>query len=201
MLFVVSKVPELLDTAFLVLRRRRVIFLHTYHHVTVLLFCWDAYATRSSAGLIFACVNYFVHAVMYGYFALVAAGFKSVHRVAGFVTGLQIAQMAVGCGVLAYAAHEKISGRGCDMTTSNLLFGAAIYSSYLVLFVLFALDRYVVCGTRGVGKSGKSGKSGKKEKEEEDGDGVAVSDAAKDAVVGVVGAAAGGGGPGLRLRP
>ncbi len=39
MLFIFSKVPELVDTVFLVAARKPVIFLHWYHHFTVLLYC------------------------------------------------------------------------------------------------------------------------------------------------------------------
>ena len=45
MLFIFSKVPELVDTLFLVANRKPVIFLHWYHHFTVLLYCtcgWGA---------------------------------------------------------------------------------------------------------------------------------------------------------------
>ena len=44
MLFIFSKVPELVDTAFIVFRKSKLIFLHWYHHITVLLFCWHSYA-------------------------------------------------------------------------------------------------------------------------------------------------------------
>lgn len=65
MLFIFSKVPELVDTVFMVLAQKPVIFLHWYHHFTVLLYCWHSYMTRSSAGLYFIAMNYGVHAVMY----------------------------------------------------------------------------------------------------------------------------------------
>lgn len=39
-MFVFSKVPELGDTVFIILRKRPLIFLHWYHHVTVLLYTW-----------------------------------------------------------------------------------------------------------------------------------------------------------------
>ena len=44
----------------------QVIFLHWFHHVTVLLYCWHAYtATPAATGLWFAAMNYTVHSVMY----------------------------------------------------------------------------------------------------------------------------------------
>ena len=42
-MFIFSKIPELIDTVFLVLQKKPVIFLHWFHHVTVLLYCWHAY--------------------------------------------------------------------------------------------------------------------------------------------------------------
>lgn len=48
----------------LILKKRPVIFLHSYHHITVLLYCWHAYASRNSAGLWFATMNYCVHSLM-----------------------------------------------------------------------------------------------------------------------------------------
>ena len=47
-LFIFSKIPELGDTVFIVLRKKPLIFLHWYHHVTVLLFCWHAFGTLSA---------------------------------------------------------------------------------------------------------------------------------------------------------
>tara|TARA_B110000208_G_scaffold133444_1_gene161518 strand:+ start:1551 stop:2810 length:1260 start_codon:yes stop_codon:yes gene_type:complete len=71
-LFVFSKFPELIDTIFIVLRKKPLLFLHWYHHVTVLLFCWHAYATRTGSGLYFIAMNFTVHAVMYTYYGLKA---------------------------------------------------------------------------------------------------------------------------------
>jgi hypothetical protein len=63
--FVLSKLFELIDTAFIVLRKRPLNFLHWYHHVTVLLFTWFCYVYENP-GITFIAMNYSVHAVMYG---------------------------------------------------------------------------------------------------------------------------------------
>eukprot|EP00299_Pterocystis_sp_00344_P011954 c5663_g1_i1.p1 GENE.c5663_g1_i1~~c5663_g1_i1.p1 ORF type:complete len:180 (+),score=29.65 c5663_g1_i1:41-541(+) len=49
-LFMFSKLPELGDTVFLVLQKKDVIFLHWFHHLTVLLYCWHAYFNCIGAG-------------------------------------------------------------------------------------------------------------------------------------------------------
>ena len=56
------QLPELIDTVFLVLRGRNVIFLHWFHHLTVLLYCWHAYHNRVASGLWFAAMNFSVTA-------------------------------------------------------------------------------------------------------------------------------------------
>ncbi|KAF0701624.1 hypothetical protein As57867_007922, partial [Aphanomyces stellatus] len=75
-LFIFSKIPELVDTMFIVLRKKPLIFLHWYHHITVLMFCWHAYANLSPSGLFFVAMNYTVHAVMYFYYFLAAINIR-----------------------------------------------------------------------------------------------------------------------------
>lgn len=59
-IFCWSKIPELIDSVFIVLRKKPLIFLHWYHHITVLMFCWEAYVSTSSNGLYFTAMNYTV---------------------------------------------------------------------------------------------------------------------------------------------
>ena len=47
-LFVASKAPELLDTAFLAYRSRPIPFIHWFHHCTVFLYAYHSYATEAS---------------------------------------------------------------------------------------------------------------------------------------------------------
>lgn len=143
MLFIYSKVPELIDTVFIVLRKRPLIFLHWYHHVTVLLFCWNSYATTAGSGLYFVAMNYSVHALMYGYYCLQALKMCPKSFPAVLITISQIAQMFVGTGVCISCWYYMLTGQSCHNDMSNLIAGAAMYGSYLYLFCDFAVRRYV----------------------------------------------------------
>ena len=142
MLFIYSKVPELIDTVFIVLRKRPLIFLHWYHHVTVLLFCWSAYSTMAASGLYFVAMNYTVHALMYGYYCLQALNVCPKSFPAILITLSQIAQMFIGTGVCISCWYYLLNGRTCANDFTNLVAGALMYGSYLYLFVDFAVRRY-----------------------------------------------------------
>jgi len=143
MLFIYSKVPELMDTVFIVLRKRPLIFLHWYHHVTVLLFCWSAYSSMAGSGLYFVAMNYSVHALMYGYYCLQALRLCPKSFPAVLITISQIAQMFIGTGVCISCWYYKLAGKSCHNDTSNLIAGGLMYGSYLYLFCDFAVRRYV----------------------------------------------------------
>lgn len=144
MLFIFSKVPELIDTVFIVLRKKPLIFLHWYHHVTVLLFCWNAYSTMAGSGLYFVAMNYSVHALMYGYYCLQALRVCPKSFPAVLITLSQIAQMFVGTGVCLSAWYFMLKGKSCANDISNLVAGALMYGSYLFLFSQFAVNRYIM---------------------------------------------------------
>ena len=148
MLFIFSKVPELVDTVFIVVRKRPLIFLHWYHHITVLLYCWHAYATLSAAGLYFVAMNYTVHAIMYGYFSLQSLHLCPKWFPAHLITALQIAQMGIGTGVCALSWYYQLSGKSCHQNFGNLVAGALMYASYLYLFVQYAGRKYAPNGNK-----------------------------------------------------
>ncbi len=75
-MFCFSKLPELVDTMFIVLRKQELIFLHWYHHATVLVYCWFSYKDFSSSGRWFMSMNYLVHSLMYSYYACKAMRIK-----------------------------------------------------------------------------------------------------------------------------
>ena len=144
-LFVYSKIPELADTFFIVARKRPLIFLHWYHHVTVLLYCWHSYAVEAPQALYFIAMNYSVHAVMYGYYALSAMKIKPAWLPPVMITSSQIMQMVIGLFVQCNASYQYLfqSSQSCPLNGTNIFWGGIMYASYLKLFCDFALKRYV----------------------------------------------------------
>jgi len=143
-LFVLSKFPELLDTFFIVIHKKNLIFLHWYHHITVLLYCWHSYVTYSPAGIFFAVMNYGVHAIMYGYYFLMAIKMKPAWLNAMCITAAQISQMVVGVA-LTIAAFYYYYTEGpikCKIQKQNNIAALLMYGSYLFLFAQFFVTRY-----------------------------------------------------------
>lgn len=148
-LFILSKIPELFDTVFIVLRKKPLIFLHWYHHVTVLVYCWNSYVTTAAAGLWFVAMNYTVHAVMYFYFYLQAVKKVPEWFPTWIITMMQITQMIIGCFIVGASCYYYVYGGKyyapgeCHNSMSNMLVGLAIYGSYLYLFVEFAIGKFI----------------------------------------------------------
>ncbi|KAK5645733.1 hypothetical protein RI129_004197 [Pyrocoelia pectoralis] len=146
-IFVLSKVPELGDTIFIVLRKRPLIFLHWYHHTTVLLYSWFSYSQTSASLRWFLVMNYHVHAIMYSYYALRAMGYSPPRRFAMLITSLQLLQMVVGCAVNVWVQQLLNDHRECNVTYVDIKLSLAMYFSYLVLFARFFHKTYL-CGAQ-----------------------------------------------------
>lgn len=137
---------ELFDTFFIIIHKKPLIFLHWYHHITVLLYCWHSYVTKSPYGLFFVTMNYGVHAIMYGYYFLMAIKMKPKWLNAMFITGAQISQMIVGIIVTVFAFYfyqtEKDESNPCFIQKENNIAAFIMYGSYLFLFMQFFTLRY-----------------------------------------------------------
>lgn len=142
-LFTVSKVYELGDTLFIVLRKQELIFLHWYHHICTLVYTWSTYADHPGTGRWFMVMNYSVHSVMYTYYAFRALRFQIPKFVSLIITSLQIAQMVVGTVFILYAHHILSMGRYCSASSENLKIAFMMYFSYLVLFSHFFYSVYI----------------------------------------------------------
>merc|ERR1712066_309888 len=142
-LFIYSKLAELVDTVLLLLAGKPVIALQWWHHSTVLLYCWHSYSVRIATGAWFACMNYSVHFMMYGYFAVMTTKYrKAVTRYAIYITLLQLVQMLVGMFVTVKAVLYQAAGDECHVNKTNSVLGLSMYASYFVLFFKLFVDNY-----------------------------------------------------------
>lgn len=146
--FVNSKFPELIDTFFLVFQKKPVIFLHWYHHVTVLLYCWHGSLVGVSAGYWYLTMNFSVHAIMYSYYFLMSLSpvtRKIVKPIAPFITIIQILQMMVGWAISTLVLFYSWTDPHCADVThrSNTNLALAMYSSYFILFGKLFFDTHL----------------------------------------------------------
>ena len=143
-MFVLSKLPELGDTVFIVLRKQPLIFLHWYHHITVLLYSWFSYTEYTASARWFIVINYFVHSIMYSYYALKAMRYSPPKAISMVITALQLTQMIVGCAINIWAYQYLESGQTeCHITRVNIKYSLTMYFSYFVLFARFFHKAYL----------------------------------------------------------
>jgi len=149
LLFVLGKVVELGDTVFLLCSGKRPIFLHWYHHATILPSCWYALQAKIPMFRLCATINYTIHAVMYSYFALNDTEIMADNHAARLtwakrITTLQCTQFAICLGVIAVGAYDRFFYQDHVDTIPwlSVVLSWTILSSYLFLFLQFAETKY-----------------------------------------------------------
>jgi elongation of very long chain fatty acids protein 6 len=143
-LMALSKLVELGDTAFIVLRKQPLIFLHWYHHITVLLYVWFTYEAYEPPLRWFMTMNLFVHALMYSYYALKSLKMRIPRNWAMMITCLQLSQMVVGVTINIYSVYTKAVGNQCACGWENINLALTMYASYFVLFANFFYRAYMM---------------------------------------------------------
>lgn len=138
-IFMWSKFFELFDTTLIILGKKKLIFLHWYHHMATLLYCWDAYISCNTSGALFTGMNLCVHTIMYSYYALTYFG-RLPNVLRAFITGLQILQMVAGMAItVAHIQCENAS----DAQAGNSKWALAMYFSFFLLFGKLFFDSYI----------------------------------------------------------
>lgn len=132
-----NKYVELLDTVFMVLRKkdRQISFLHCYHHV-LLIWGWFLVCKVDSGGDSYfgACVNSFIHVIMYGYYTLALLGMPCPWK--RWITNCQMIQF---CVCLAHSCYVVWKG---NMPVVLPLAQAFVIINMLVLFGNFINQNY-----------------------------------------------------------
>jgi elongation of very long chain fatty acids protein 6 len=142
-LFPLSKLFELVDTVFIVLRKQKLSFLHVFHHVSVFIYCWYSYAYPISTGIWFGIVNFTVHAIMYTYYAVKASGRSPPRWVAKAITTIQLSQMFVGIFINYIGITSLMMGKTCGTSWFDVGLSIFFYVSYAILFANFFYWAYI----------------------------------------------------------
>jgi len=143
-MFCTSKILELFDTVFIVLRKQKLIFLHWYHHLSVLWICLYSYVDGTSSSRIVALMNYSVHTIMYSYYTLKAMQIRVPRSVNMLITTLQISQMFIGLLLTITIFYLLHNGFVCEVTLKQNTIGFLIYLSYFLLFIRFFYFTYFI---------------------------------------------------------
>ncbi|GMR48503.1 hypothetical protein PMAYCL1PPCAC_18698, partial [Pristionchus mayeri] len=144
-LFIMSKGPELIDTVFLILRNRPVIFMHWYHHsVTFLLgqLFFTEFVPWARWGIL---INLMVHTVMYFYYGLRAYGIKTERWVSKMITCTQIIQFISGFYFAGRVGYMYITNEldDCQAKVQKMSQGCVVIFTYLYLFCDYFYRTYV----------------------------------------------------------
>ncbi|NXM23983.1 ELOV6 protein, partial [Oxyruncus cristatus] len=150
-LFALSKLVELGDTVFIVLRKKKLIFVHWYHHLTAALVTWFSYNDMVAGGGWVTALNLSVHALTYCYYTVTATGIRVPRPIAMIITTSQMVQMTgfvIMNVFLSFWKDDKV----CHTTWPLLLCSSWIYTTLLVLFCNFFFKTYLSCTRKSKGE-------------------------------------------------
>ncbi|KAL1023129.1 hypothetical protein UPYG_G00036760 [Umbra pygmaea] len=141
--FFISKVIELADTVFFILRKKnnQLTFLHVYHHGTMI-FNWWAGVKYLAGGQSFfiGLLNTFVHSVMYSYYGLAAIGphMQKYLWWKRYLTSLQLLQFLL---VSVHTGYNLFTE--CDFSKAMNAYVFTYCISLIALFSNFYYQSYL----------------------------------------------------------
>ena len=148
-IFYLSKYYEFLDTVFLMVKCKKLTFLHTFHHVSTLLLCWYVMLEKAQMMWIPSALNAGVHVIMYFYFYVCMLKNSSIFTpsclefVKPWITRMQILQFVADLVIpkvwlwFKYGEGKECSGNYYAFSLVDIIVG-----SFLILFLNFYFKSY-----------------------------------------------------------
>jgi fatty acid elongase 3 len=143
------KFYELLDTILLVLKGKPLTFLHVFHHAATLVLCWIEIVGAATVQWLPILLNCAVHVLMYSYYAATTLHISVPWKQS--LTSLQIIQFVLDIVACYFCLYAKVAwqyanlpqvGVDCNGSYPAALFGCALLTFYLILFINFFRETY-----------------------------------------------------------
>ena len=134
-------------------------FLHLFHHLVTYLYCLHAtlFSFRADAsGIYFCAMNLLVHALMYGYWAVLPT-VPFLRRFGFVITLLQLLQMTVG--VVLTLTVTFSCPRSWSVNWHGCIFALGMYAVYFYLFLLLVVEKLCPKKRQGQDKTGQTKKT------------------------------------------
>ncbi|KAG4099502.1 GNS1/SUR4 membrane protein [Neocallimastix lanati (nom. inval.)] len=144
------KYYEFIDTVFLALKKKKLDFLHLYHHGMTMFICWCQLYGHATITWGPVAINLFVHVIMYYYYARTTIIKKRVWW-KQYLTTLQIVQFVIDIFLIYGATYTFFAFNyfpslpnfgNCHGDPVMAVIGCAVITSYLYLFVDFFKKTY-----------------------------------------------------------
>jgi elongation of very long chain fatty acids protein 6 len=142
-LWVASKVPEFVDTYFIVLRKKPLMFMHWFHHAITGYYALINFSTDNAHLSYGVWANYGIHAMMYTYYCAVALKFRVPSQVAQIITTSQMVQFLIVIYAMVGAQYYASTGMKVAATSFGLFLGHFTMWAFMLLWTRFYVNRYV----------------------------------------------------------